>query len=160
MARSELRRELRVALFLWALASSPRLFAASGDPYVGRPSANDFACVSGEVISAEDGKPLAGVGICVFSDLLPADTSVSAGSIFEGSIEYPLPPMPALRWVQYTDARGKFAVCSIPAWLAKETFTALAYKPGYVPEFSLQISSDPLGEPVYGMSISLYPSGP
>ncbi len=144
-----------VLLSVFLMLSS--LLAASDSPRLPDADGENFVCISGEIYDTSTGKPLAGVGICVFPEGMAADSSASPGSIHENGTEYPLPHIPRLHWIRSTDTDGRFAICEIPAWLGDKTFGAIIYKPGYIPQFPDVLAVEG-PDPFYGTAISLVPS--
>ena len=127
-------------------------------PHLYETTPDDFVCISGCVRDAVTQDPLAGVGVCIFPEGLPADSSACACVIHESGVEYQLPSLPGFRWLVYTDRSGRFSVCVIPARLVSHDFSAVVYKRGYVPQFPKEISPESGQKPVYGCAVSLIPS--
>jgi hypothetical protein len=127
----------------------PRLYEISPD---------DFVCISGCVYDAVTQEPLTGVGVCVFPEGLPADTLEPTGTIYENGVAYALPQMPGFRWLVHTDDTGAFAICDIPLWLSDRSFSAVIYKPAYIPGFPEALTTDKGNVPLHGMSFDLVPS--
>jgi hypothetical protein len=127
-------------------------------PYVLDVSPDDFVCISGSVYDSATEEPLVGVGVCVFPEGIPADTLEPAGIIHENGFEYPVPQMPGFRWIVHTDYSGAFAICDIPVWLSDRTFSAVIYKPSYIPEFPQGITITEGPGPPHSLSFWLEPS--
>jgi hypothetical protein len=138
------------------------LSVSAGDydhlPQLYETSSEDFVCISGHVYDAATQEALAGVGVCVFPEGIPADTSVCSGIIHENGTEYAVPALPRLHWIIHTDHTGAFAICDIPVWLSDRSFSAVIYKPAYIPGFPKAMTADNGYAPQYEQSFDLFPS--
>lgn len=147
-----------IASLLWLFSLSVSAGEYDYLPQLYEASSEDFVCISGYVYDAAAREPLAGVGVCVFPEGIPADTSVSTGVIHESGIEYAVPALPRFHWIVHTDDTGAFAICDIPVWLSDRSFSAVIYKPEYIPGFPEALSMDNGHAPLYGQSFDLVPS--
>lgn len=141
------------AVFLVLAVGS--LAFSSEVPHVADESPSDFLCVSGQVEDSSTGDPIAGVSICVFPEGIAPDSGAPSGSIHEGGVEFPLPPVPTLYWVDYTDSEGNFSVCCVPGWLSEHTFTVIIYRPNYEPRFEEGVLPELGPEPMYTLAVEL-----